>query len=70
MKKPSYYIYYSYKDNEYHIFDRLNFVDTSFISFKKLYNFINKHNIPYDSCRLKSMTLKEFFEYACFGGDL
>lgn len=68
MKKPKYYVYYSYKDDLYHLFSRDTFKDVCFYSFEKLFDYINDNNIKYENCRLKSMTLKEFFEYACFGG--
>lgn len=61
MKKLKYYVYYSYKDKFYHLFDRINFIDETFYSFHHLYRFIEQSNIPYESLRLKSMTLKEFF---------
>lgn len=66
MKKIKYYIYYSYKDNLYHIFNRNDFFENSFYTFKGLFDYINEQNIPYENCRLKSMTLREFLEYATF----
>lgn len=74
MKKQKYYIYYSYKDKYYHLFDRINFIDRTYFSFHSLYKFVEEHSIPYNSLRLKSMTLKEFFnDWACFedkGSDI
>lgn len=68
MKKPTkYYVYYSYKDDKYHLFNRDTFDDYKFSTFKKLYNFVLNNDIDFNNLRLKSMTVLEFLDcYAQF----
>lgn len=61
--KFRYYLYY--KNNYYHLFDRKNVNDKTFVSFYSLYCYLKQRKIDFNIVRLKAMSLYELFRDYC-----